>query len=188
MILRKMISSAALGCIAAGLLAPPTAFAESPIGDRIVRIVYDIVFDGPGPRGANWGFHLAQMKDGRYCVRLGNPGRLNLAIIQKAADICFDRIPGTVDQSSVSTSQAFDTREKGKRILVSSYHKGSIETAGNEITLNITTCNKEGGNDYRCFPKRFVVHMNGPDCSAQVTLGGTTDRAGRTTCEHYAAR
>ena len=187
MIWRKTIGHAALGCIAGCVLASPMAFAESPADGRIVRVVYEIIFDGPGPRGATWGFHLAQMNDGRYCVRLGNPGRLNLAIIQKVADICFDKIPGTVDQSPVSTSKAFDTREKGRQILVSSYEKGSIATTGNDITLDITTCNS-AGTDYRCFPKRFVVHMNGPDCSAEVTLGGSKDRAGRTTCEHYAAR
>lgn len=70
-----------------------------------------------------------------------------------------------------------------------SYQKGSVAAAGNDITLEIATCNRvEGEQDTRCFPSRYVVHMNGPDCSAVVILSGSRSRAGATTCEHYQAR
>jgi hypothetical protein len=61
-----------------------------------VRVVYEIIHSNSGPRGSSWGFHLAQIKDGRYCVRFGNPGQhgWTRAIIEKFADICFDTIPG----------------------------------------------------------------------------------------------
>ena len=183
---RRAAFGPAMLLLGLGALASPAA-AQSPVDGRIVRVVYEIVHDGGGARGGTWGFHLAHMNDGRYCVRLGNPGRLTLAIIEKAADICFEGIPGAVERSKDRTSQAFDS--KGKEIRLSSYQKGSIERAGNDITLTITTCSKpEGDADYRCFPNRYVVRMNGADCSAEVTLSGSKSRAGRTTCEHYQAR
>lgn len=165
------------------------ASAQTSIDGRIVRVVYEVIFDDGGPRGSTWGFHLAHMKDGRYCVRLGNPGRLNLAIIDKVGDICFAGIPGSVERSKESTSRSLDAREKGKWITVSSYQKGSIERAGDAITLSITTCNRaEGDADYRCLPNRYVVRMTGETCSADVSLSGSRSRAGKTTCEHYAAK
>jgi len=124
-----------------GVLASP-AIAQTPVDGRIVRVVYHIVYDGGGPRNATWGFHLAHMKDGRYCVRLGNPGRLTLAIIQKVGDICFDGIPGWVDRSSEQGSRSYNSREKGKQIAVVSYQKGSIAASGSDITLELTTCNR----------------------------------------------
>jgi hypothetical protein len=163
------------------------AAAQTPVDGRIVRVVYEIVFDGGASRGSTWGFHLAHMRDGRYCVRLGNPGRLTLAIIEKVGDICFDGIPGTIERTGDRTTRAFDT--KNKPITLRTYQKGTIERAGDDITLTITTCSRpEGEADYRCFPSHYVVHMNGPDCSAVVTLSGSKSRAGTTTCEHYEAR
>jgi hypothetical protein len=165
------------------------ASAQTPVDGRIVRVVYEVIFNGPGPRGSTWGFHLAHMNDGRYCVRFGNPGRLNLAIIQRVGDICFDRIPGTVDRSGERRSESFDAREKGKRITVVSYQKVSIQVSGDDITLQIATCNRvEGEQETRCFPNLYVVHMSGPACSAEVTLSDSNSRAGATTCEHYEAR
>ena len=165
------------------------AAAVTPVDGRIIRVVYEVAFHGQGPRGSTWGFHLAHMPDSRYCVRFGNPGRLTLAIIEKVADVCFDKIPATVDRSKESRSHSFDAREKGKQITVVSYQKGSIAMAGSDITLDITTCNRvEGEEETRCFPNRYVVHMNGADCSAEVTLSGSTSRAGSTICEHYPAR
>jgi hypothetical protein len=83
-----------LGMVLLGVGAiAPHALAQSPTDGRIVRVVYEVIFDGGGPRGSSWGFHLAHMKDSRYCVRLGNPGRLTLAIIEKVGDICFAGSP-----------------------------------------------------------------------------------------------
>lgn len=179
----------ALGALLWAMAASAPAVAETPVDGRIVRVVYDVIFDGPGPRGATWGFHLAHMQDGRYCVRFGNPGRLTLAVIQKVASICFGRIPATVERSHENRSRSYDAREKGKQITVVSYQKGSIASSGSDVTLDIETCNRvEGEQETRCFPNRYVVHMQGPDCGAEVTLSGSQSRAGATTCEHYAAR
>jgi hypothetical protein len=165
------------------------ARANAPVDGRIIRVVYEVIFEGQGPRGSTWGFHLAHMRDGRYCVRLGNPGRLTLAIIQKVADICFDAIPATIDRSHESRSRSFDSREKGKQITVVSYQKGSIPSGGTDITLDIASCNRmEGEEETRCFPNRYMVHMEGPNCTSEVTLSGSKSRAGATTCEHYAAQ
>ncbi len=136
-----------------GVLASP-AIAQTPVDGRIVRVVYHIVYDGGGPSSATWGFHLAHMKDGRYCVRLGNPGRLTLAIIAKVGDVCFDGIPGSVDRSPEQRSRSYDAREKGKQITVVSTQKGSIASSGNDITLDITTCNRvEGEPDDALLPQ-----------------------------------
>ena len=158
--------------------------AQSPVDGRIVRVVYQFT------SGGNWGFHLAQMKDGRYCVRFGNPGRLPLATIERVANICFDKIPSTVERSAESRSRAFDVREKGKQITVVSYQSGSIAVAGNAVTLDISTCNRvEGENtEARCSPTRYVVHMDGAECRAEVTPAPRSNRIGTTTCEHYAAQ
>ncbi len=165
------------------------AAAQSPVDGRIVRVVYHIVYDRGGIRGATWGFHLAHMQDGRYCVRLGNPGRLNLATIEKFGDMCFDAIPSSDDRSAEQRSSSLDAREKGKRITVVSHQKGTIAKSGDDITLDITTCNRvEGEQETRCFPYRYVVHMDGANCRAEVTLSGSQSRADRITCEHYAAR
>jgi hypothetical protein len=180
---------ASLGCavLLTGAMSLP-AVAQTPVDGRIVRVVYEVAFHGSGPRGSTWGFHLAHMKDGRYCVRLGNPGRLTLAIIQSMGDICFDAIPGSVERSAEQRSKSFDAREKGKQITVVSHQKGTIASSGNDITLDITTCTRiEGEPETRCFPNRYVVHMNGETCTAEATLSGS-QRAGKITCEHYAAR
>ena len=170
------------------LLASP-AIAQTPVDGRIVRVVYHIVYGGGGPGSATWGFHLAHMQDGRYCVRLGNPGRLNLAIIAKVGDICFDGIPGSVDRSSEQRSRSYDAREKGKQITVISYQKGTIAVNGSDISLDLTTCNRiEGEAETRCFPLRYLVHMDGPNCRAEATLSGSQSRADKITCEHYEAR
>jgi hypothetical protein len=174
-----------LGLLLILVAASTSAIAQSPLEARIVRVVYEII----PLRGATWGFHLAHMRDGRHCVRLGNPGRLALAVIERVADLCFDKIPGSVDKTGVRTSQAFDT--KNQPITISTYHKGSIEASGNAIILLVTTCNKAtGGEDYRCSPQpfRFVVHMEGAGCVAEVTLAYPNQRAEKTTCEHYAAK
>ena len=84
---RKSWPGSGLVLFCLGVLASP-AIAQTPVDGRIVRVVYHIVYDGGRPSSATWGFHLACMKDGRYCVRLGNPGRLTLAIIAKVGDIC----------------------------------------------------------------------------------------------------
>jgi hypothetical protein len=129
---------------------------------------------------------MAQMKDGRYCVRLGNPGRLNLAIIERVADICFDRVPATVDRSQERKSSAIDTAD-GKRKTIVSFQKGSIAATGDAIALEIASCNRvEGQGEVRCFPNRYVVRMSGQACNAQVTLA--RGKAGVTTCEHYPAQ
>jgi len=159
------------------------AGAQTPVDGRIVRVVYRFA------SGGTWGFHLAHMTDGRYCVRFGDPGRLGLRIIDRVADICFDKIPGTVDRSPESRSQAFDVREKGKVITLVTYQKGSIRSASNEIVLEISSCTrvegaeKEGG----CSPNRYVVGINGADCSAGLTLSGNPCVVGTPICEHYAA-
>jgi hypothetical protein len=185
---RRTALALAAGLLAAGLAGPP-ALAQTAADGRIVRVVYALIFEGPGPRDSTWGFHLAHMKDGRYCVRFGNPGRLNLAVIQQVYDICFNSVPATVDRSQERRSESFDAREKGKRITVVSYQKGSIQASGNDITLEVATCNRvEGEQETRCFPNRYVVHMNGPACRAEVTLSGSRSRAGATTCEHYPAQ
>lgn len=177
-----------LPLVGLGAISAP-AMAQTPVDGRIVRVVYQIVYDGGGPRGATWGFHLAHMKDGRYCVRLGNPGRLTLAIIQKFGDVCFDSIPGAVERSPEQRSRSYDAREKGKQITVISTQKGSIARSGSDITLDITTCNRvEGEQETRCFPYRYVVNMDGAHCWAEVTLSGSQRRAGNIACEHYAAR
>lgn len=173
--------------IGVGTLAS-AAIAQTPVDGRIVRVVYQVINEN-GPRSATWGFHLAHMSDGRYCVRLGNPGRLTLAIIQKVGDICFDTIPGSVERSPDQRSRSYDAREKGRQITVVSTQKGAVASSGNDVTLDITTCNTvEGEPETRCFPNRYVVHMDGPNCSADVTLSGSRSRAGTTTCEHYEAR
>lgn len=183
-------SSLGLGALLFGMGAfPPASNAETPVDGRIVRVVYTIVYDGGGPRGSTWGFHLAHMNDGRYCVRLGNPGLLTLAIIERVGDICFDSIPGSVERSREQRSRSYDAREKGKQITVVSYQKGSIERSAGDITLDITTCNRvEGEQETRCFPNRYVVHMDGPNCRAEATLSGSQSRADNITCEHYEAR
>lgn len=171
--------------LAALAAAAQPAAAQSPTDGRIVRVVYEIVFDGRGPTGSTWGFHLARMRDGRTCARLGNPGRLTLAIIEKVADICFAGIPGAVERSQERTSQAFDT--KNKPITLVTWQKGSIERAGDDITLTVTSCTRvQGEDDSRCFPNRYVVHMRGAGCSADIALA--RGKAGATTCEHYDAR
>jgi len=185
---RKSWPGSGLVLFCLGVLASP-AIAQTPVDGRIVRVVYHIVYDGGRPSSATWGFHLAYMKDGRYCVRLGNPGRLNLAIIAKVGDICFDGIPGSVDRSTDQRSRSYDAREKGKQITVISYQKGTIAANGNDITLDLTTCNRiEGEPDTRCFPLRYVVHMDGSSCRAEATLSGSQSRADKITCEHYAAQ
>ena len=87
------------------------------------------------------------MTDNRYCVRFGNPGRLTLKTIDRMADICFDTVPGSVERSRESRSQAFDVREKGKRITVVSYHKGSIAAGGRDITLDVASCSRLEGEE-----------------------------------------
>jgi hypothetical protein len=176
---RRIITGAVLLCAAAAITTP--AGAETPVDGRIVRVVYQI-----GTKGGTWGFHLANMKDGRYCVRLGNPGRLNLAIIERVANICFDRVPGMVDRSKEQRSRAIDAAD-GKTKTIVSFQRGSISAAGNDITLEITTCNQvEGNAKLHCFPNRYVVRMSREGCRAEVTLSQGT--AGTTTCEHYPAQ
>ena len=139
--------------------------------------------------GGNWGFHLAHMKDNRYCVRFGNPGRLTRRTIDRVADICFDKIPGSVERSRESRSQAFDVREKGKRITVVSYHKGSVEADGRDIALTIATCTRIEGEEKGagCAPTRYVVRMDGENCSAEIVAPPRSNHIASVTCEHFAA-
>jgi hypothetical protein len=175
---RHIIAGAVLLC--AGAIAAP-ASAETAVDGRIVRVVYQV-----GAKGGTWGFHLAHMTDGRYCVRLGNPGRLNLAIIHRVADICFDRVPATVALSRERRSRAIDTAD-GKMKTIVSFQRGAIGAEGAGITLEITTCNRvEGDQQVRCFPNRYAVRMSGEGCRAEVTLAA--GRAGAVTCEHYPAQ
>jgi hypothetical protein len=165
-------------CAAAAIAAP--AGAQTPVDGQIVRVVYRI------DTGGTWGFHLADMNDGRYCVRFGNPGRLSLAIIQRMADICFDRMPSTVDRSQERRSRAIDTAD-GRMKTIVSFQKGSIAATGDAVALDISTCNGvEGGGEVRCFRNRFVVHLGGQDCSAQVTLARGTAHV--LICERYTAQ
>lgn len=185
---RCTLQSFRLLLVGLGAVSAPAA-AQTPVDGRIVRVVYHIAYDRGGIRGATWGFHLAHMQDGRYCVRLGNPGRLTLGIIQKVGDICFDSIPGSVERSPEQRSRSYDAREKGKQITLVSSQKGFIARSGSDITLDITTCNRvEGETETRCFPTRYVVHMDGTTCRAEATLSGSQRRADNITCEHYAAR
>src|SRR5262245_22364712 len=75
---RRVIVLAALFCAAHANLTP--ASGQTPADGRIVRVVYQVSAKG------TWGFHLAHMKDGRYCVHFGNPGRLTLAHMDRAAN------------------------------------------------------------------------------------------------------
>jgi len=176
---RHIITGLGLLCAAAAITPP--AGAQTPVDERIVRVVYEV-----DTRGSTWGFHLAHMKDGRYCVRFGNPGRLNLAIIQRVADICFDRVPAAVDRSHERRSRAVDTSD-GRMKTIVSFQKGSIAASADTITLEIATCSRaEGGGEMRCFPNRYVVRMSGQACNTQVTLAA--GKARNATCEHYAAQ
>jgi len=143
---------------------PPTT--PNPLDGRIVRVVYSFT------SGGTWGFHLAHMTDGRYCVRFGDPGRLTLAIIAKVADICFDRIPATVGRTAESRSHAIDV-SSGKPITVARYQMGSIARTGNDIVLDITTCSRVEGVDKEgpCSsePSRYLVRFTGRGCIARVT-------------------
>jgi hypothetical protein len=138
----------------------------NPLDGRIVRVVYSFT------SGGTWGFHLAHMTDGRYCVRFGDPGRLRLAIIAQVADICFDRIPGKVERTGESRSQAIDVNT-GKQITVARYQMGSIARTGNDIVLDITTCSRVEGVDKEgpCSsqPSRYMVRFTGRGCIARVT-------------------
>jgi hypothetical protein len=165
-------------------LAHTTPVRGETVADgRIVRVVYK--FTG----GGSWGFQLAHMKDGRYCVRFGNPGRIRLAVIDRVADICFDDVPGTVNRSRESRSKAMDVSERGKQITLVTYQKGSIAAMGDVITLDITSCVRvEGENkEERCSPNQYVVHMNGANCDANIILAPRSNKIDTTTCEHYPA-
>jgi len=179
-------------CWAGGTLAAvPAAAAQTPIDGRIVRVVYQVVPEGSGSRDATWGFHLTHMQDGRYCVRLGNPGRLSLAVIAKVADICFDAIPGRVERSHEQASQGY-WEGTGRRITLISFHKGSIALSEGRVVLEIITCSRvedaKQPEDLGCGrrPVRYFIDMKGQGCSAEAVLSRA--RAGTTTCEHYPAR
>jgi hypothetical protein len=168
-------------------LGASPARAETAVDGRIARIVYTFA------SGGSWGFHLAHMKDNGYCVRFGNPGRLTLKIIDRVADICFDTVPGSVERTRESRSQAFDVREKGKRITVVKYHSGSIAAGGRDITLDIATCNRIEGEEQEadCRSNRYVVHIDGGTCTAEIFLAPPPPpkriRIATVTCEHYPA-
>ena len=157
--------------------------AKNPLEDRIVRVVYTYA------KGGTWGFHLADMRDGRYCVRFGNPGRLTLAVINRAAGICFDKLPGWVERTHETKSRAFDVRVKDKQITVVNYYSGSITAGGNDVWLDIDTCNRIEGEETvaRCGTDRFVVHLDDQGCRGEV-LSARQNVIANTTCEHYAAQ
>jgi len=108
---RPIIAAAALLCATSASPAP--ASAQTPADGRIVRVVYQVTATG------TWGFHLAHMKDGRYCVHFGNPGRLTLAHMERSASICFDKIPGAVERTPERTFQAGDTSQQGRIVTIS---------------------------------------------------------------------
>lgn len=178
--LKLFIAAVALAAILSGSTAASApAQAQTPIDGRIVRVVYQI-----GSLGT-WGFHLAHMRDGRYCLRFGDPGRrLTIAAIQQAADICFDRVPATVNRSQERMLQAIDTSD-GKTKTFVKFHKGSIAATGNAITLDVASCSRAEGVQERCFANRYLVGMNGQDCTAEITL--PQGKASAPSCEHYAA-
>ena len=166
-----------------GTLAQPAA-GQSPTEGRIVHVKHEVVFDGRTRADSTWGFHLAHMRDGRYCVRLGDTGpTLTLATMEKSADFCFAGIPGVAERSLEHPMWAFDTTPKP--IAIST--KGSIDSTGDDFTLTITSCTRSPGEaETLCFPYRFVVHMKGAECSAEVALARGKARA--TSCQHYEAR
>jgi hypothetical protein len=160
---RSLMLSIAAVAFAAVLSGSPAGLAraqtQTPVDGRIVRVVYQ-VGGAPGAVNPTWGFHMAHMKDGRYCVRLGNPGRrLSLAIIDEVVDICFDRVPATVDLSPERRYQAIDTSD-GREKTFLRFHKGSIGATGDAITLDVTSCRGAEGVPERCFPSRYIVHIS----------------------------
>jgi hypothetical protein len=94
-----------------------------------------------------------------------------------------------VERSRESRSQAFDVREKGKRITVVSYHKGSIAAGDGDITLDIASCSRIEGEQQEagCSSNRYVVHIFGETCTAEISVGGRSNRITSVICEHYAA-
>jgi len=175
--------AATAGIVVLGLMQAASVQA-APADGRIIRVVYQ-VGGAPGAVNATWGFHLAHMRDGRYCVRFGNPGRrLTIAIIEEVADICFDGMPATVDRSRERRYQAIDTSD-GKEKTFVSFSKGSIAASGNAITLDVTSCSRAKGVPEYCFANRYILRMSGQECSAEIALSRGTVPA--TTCEHYAA-
>src|SRR5262245_33811486 len=122
------IVSVVLALVACGGSAP--AAAQAPDDGRLVRVVYQSIVEGMRQQGT-WGFLLARLGDGRYCVRFGAPDRHRaLDYLKQAPDICFDTIPGSM-QSIERKSRVGDASQQGKLITVSSHHKGSIEVSGN---------------------------------------------------------
>jgi hypothetical protein len=128
------------------------------------------------------------MSDGHYCVRFGDPGRLALANIRRTNDICFPSLPGKTDRAS---ERIISLPDAGHLVPVRSvivFQKGTIELAGIDVTLNVENCAKvEGEQEARCFSNRYVVHMNGDTCSAEITFSSPLTRAADPTCEHYKA-
>jgi hypothetical protein len=162
--------------------------AQTPIDGRIVRVVYKVIFEGGGPKNATWGFHLAHMSDGRYCVRFGDPGRLALANIRRTNDICFETIPGQTERSSERSAPSYAASDQGKEINVTVFHKGTVQLIGNDVTLDIAACAAvEGEEQLRCFPNRYVVRMSGDTCTALIILTSRLTRADEAMCEHYKA-
>ena len=149
-----------------------SASAQTAVDGRIVRV---LIVDALRTHG----FHLAHMKDGRYCVHLSGLVRLNLATIERTDAICFAKVPATIRTADRTLGLG-----SGNRTL---YEMVSITAASKNVTLNIAYCRAEKTlPERRCFHKRYVVHMRGEDCSAEITL--SRGKAVTSTCEHYAAQ
>jgi hypothetical protein len=162
--------------------------AQTLIDDRIVRVVYAVRFERSGLKDATWGFHLANMSDGRYCVRFGNPGRLALANIRRGNDMCFDSIPGRAERASERVSPSGETDVQGQPRDVTTFIRGGIELAGTELSLDIEYCVGVAGDlKTRCFPVRYMVRMLGETCIADVPVPPPHSRVKAIMCEHYKA-
>ena len=185
--MRRSAAVVLISLLSGGTVDLVPALAD-PVAGRIVRVVYKVAFQGGGPQDATWGFHLAHMSDGQYCLRFGDPGRLALANIRRNHDMCFSGLPGRVERSAERAASPYEPDGQGDAAEVTTFQKGSIARAGNDIILDIDFCaqmQKEANP--RCFPNRYIVHMHGEACAAEIILSSSSARAIDPTCEHYKA-
>jgi hypothetical protein len=123
----SFIAPVALAAILSGGPAGSApAQAQTPIDGHIVRVVYKV-----GSKGT-WGFHLAHMRDGRYCFRLGNPGRLTLDDIRRLAHICFDNVP----RVAAITFGGFLTGELSAASLATAIRGSAAEVAAQKWAVH----------------------------------------------------
>lgn len=164
-----------------------TALAQSPLDGRIVRVVYKVSYQG-GAKTGTWGFHLAHMSDGQYCVRFGDSGRLALANIRRTHDICFGTLPGKTDRASERVVSHPNAGHLVPALGVTVFQKGRIELAGGDIVLHVDFCAEiEGEQGPRCFPNRYLVRISGESCTAEIKFWSPLSRALDPVCEHYKA-